>query len=82
MSLPDGPFPLIVGAFARFAEKHPLIQLDIATSNEPADLARREADIAIRVIESTGSLPKDIVGIKLGPVSFGYYVHTDLLTAS
>ena len=82
VSLPDGPFPLIVGAFARFAEKHPLIQLDIATSNEPADLARREADIAIRVIESTGRLPKDIVGIKLGPVSFGYYVHTDLLTAS
>lgn len=82
VSLPDGPFPLIVGAFARFAQKHPLIQLDIATSNEPADLARREADIAIRVIESTGRLPKDIVGIKLGPVSFGYYVHTDLLTAS
>jgi DNA-binding transcriptional LysR family regulator len=82
VSLPDGPFPLIVGAFARFAQKHPLIQLDIATSNEPADLARREADIAIRVIESTGRLPKDIVGIKLGPVSFGYYVHTDLLTES
>jgi DNA-binding transcriptional LysR family regulator len=44
------------------------------------DLARREADIAVRGIPKHKRPPKDIVGIKLGRISLGYYVHNELLS--
>ena len=49
-------------------------------SDHPVDLARREADIAVRGIPKHKRPPKDIVGIKLGRISMGYYVHRDLLS--
>ena len=79
VSLPEGPVQFIAASFAEFAHQYPFIQLDLSASNDPVDLARREADIALRIMPSDARLPKDIVGIRLGPVSFGYYIHQDLL---
>ena len=80
LSLPAVPVTHITEAVAEFAIKYPRIELDITVSDHPVDLARREADIAVRGIPKHKRPPKDIVGIKLGRISLGYYVHKELLS--
>ncbi|MCH1609918.1 MAG: LysR family transcriptional regulator [Luminiphilus sp.] len=80
LSLPAVPVTYISEAVAEFAIQYPRIELDITVSDHPVDLARREADIAVRGIPKHKRPPKDIVGIKLGRISMGYYVHRDLLS--
>ena len=80
LSLPAAPLTHVAEAVAGFAIKYPSIELDITVSDDPVDLARREADIAVRGIPKHKRPPKDIVGIKLGRISLGYYVHRDLLS--
>lgn len=80
LSLPAVPLTHVAEAVAGFAIKYPSIELDITVSDDPVDLARREADIAVRGIPKHKRPPKDIVGIKLGRISLGYYVHRDLLS--
>jgi DNA-binding transcriptional LysR family regulator len=82
LSLPAVPVTHIAEAVAEFAVKYPRIELDITVSDHPVDLARREADIAVRGIPKHKRPPKDIVGIKLGRISMGYYVHRELLSAA
>ena len=82
LSLPAVPVTHIAEAVAEFAIKYPRIELDITVSDNPVDLARREADIAVRGIPKHKRPPKDIVGIKLGRISLGYYVHRELLSAA
>ena len=79
LSLPAVPVTHISESVAEFAQKYPRIELDISVSDEPADLARREADIAVRGLPKDKRPPKDIVGIKIGRISLGYYVHKELL---
>ena len=43
------------------------------------DLSRREADFAIRGLKIDQRPPKDIVGVKLGLLTVGLYVHKKLL---
>ena len=80
LSLPAVPVTHISESVAEFALKYPRIELDISVSDEPADLARREADIAVRGLPKDKRPPKDIVGIKIGRISLGYYVHKELLS--
>ena len=80
LSLPAVPVTHISEAVSEFAIQYPRIELDITVSDHPVDLARREADIAVRGIPKHKRPPKDIVGIKLGRISMGYYVHRDLLS--
>lgn len=80
LSLPAVPVTHISESVAEFALKYPRIELDIAISDEPVDLARREADIAVRGLPKDKRPPKDIVGIKIGRISLGYYVHKELLS--
>ncbi len=82
LSLPAVPVTHVAEAVAEFAIKYPRIELDITVSDLPVDLARREADIAVRGIPKHKRPPKDIVGIKLGRISMGYYVHRELLSAA
>jgi DNA-binding transcriptional LysR family regulator len=65
---------------AEFAMDYPRIELDISVSDDQVDLARREADIAIRGLPKDKRPPRDIVGIKIGRISLGYYVHKALLS--
>jgi DNA-binding transcriptional LysR family regulator len=80
LSLPAVPVTHISESVAEFAQNYPRIELDISVSDEPVDLARREADIAIRGLPKDKRPPKDIVGIKIGRISLGYYVHRELLS--
>ena len=80
LSLPAVPLTHIAEAVSEFARQSPRIELDITVSDHPVDLARREADIAVRGIPKHKRPPKDIVGIKLGKISLGYYVHRELLS--
>jgi DNA-binding transcriptional LysR family regulator len=80
LSLPAVPVTHIAEAVAAFAIQYPRIELDISESDHPVDLARREADIAVRAIPKNKRPPRDIVGIKLGRLSMGYYVHKELLS--
>ena len=80
LSLPAVPVTHISEGVAEFAQKYPRIELDISVSDEPVDLARREADIAVRGLPKDKRPPKDIVGIKIGRISLGYYVHKELLS--
>lgn len=80
LSLPAVPVTHIAEAVSEFAIEYPRIELDISVSDLPVDLARREADIAVRGIPKHKRPPKDIVGIKLGRISLGYYVHQELLS--
>jgi DNA-binding transcriptional LysR family regulator len=80
LSLPAVPVTHISESVAEFAQNYPRIELDISVSDEPADLARREADIAVRGLPKDKRPPKDIVGIKIGRISIGYYVHKELLS--
>jgi len=80
LSLPAVPVTHVAESIAEFAVRYPRIELDITVSDYPVDLARREADIAVRGIPKHKRPPKDIVGIKLGRISMGYYVHRELLS--
>ena len=79
LSLPAAPVTYLAESVAEFGLRYPKIELDITVSDRNVDLARREADIAVRGIPKHKRPPKDIVGIKLGRISLGYYVHRELL---
>jgi len=54
----------------RWHERHPKIEIELLVGTSSLDLMRREADIAFR-IGDPGS--EDLVGRKIGHVSFGLY---------
>ena len=70
---------LLFQSLNEFSDAYPRIQLDIRSSNDKVDLARREADFAIRGLKVNQRPPKDIVGVKLGLLAIGIYVHKKLL---
>lgn len=56
--------------------EHPGLAVELALSNDSADLMRREADLAIRMIRpSQGSL----IARRLGPVLLGLFAHRSYL---
>jgi len=56
--------------FARFHDAYPNVEVEIVTSHRPYNLARREADIAIRPYRPE---QLDLVTRQLGTLSFGLY---------
>lgn len=57
-------------------QDHPGIAIELNLSNEPADLLRRDADIAVRMVR-----PKQgaLVAQKIGDVKIGLFAHRDYL---
>jgi DNA-binding transcriptional LysR family regulator len=62
---------------AAFHADHPGIAIELALSNRTADLARRDADIAVRMVRPTQS---GLVGRRIGSSRIGLYAHRDYLT--
>lgn len=65
---------LLAPAIAAFARKYPRTQLKIETSNDLADLASREADVAIRLLPVGMAPPDDLIahhGIPLFGAVYG-----------
>ncbi|WP_256562622.1 MULTISPECIES: LysR family transcriptional regulator [unclassified Pseudomonas] len=58
---------LLLPALAHFMPTYPALTLELSTSNDFANLSRRDADIALRL---TRSPPEHLVGRRLGVVSY------------
>ena len=72
---------LLMPDFAQFARLHPDIEMEMLSSGELANLTKREADLAIRVVYDRKTLPLNLHGLK-GPELFGgIYMSRDLLAA-
>ncbi len=63
---------------ASFRQAYPDIQLDILVVNQPLNLSRRDADIAVR---STYAPPETLVGRRIGSSVWGRYVSRALYEA-
>ncbi len=58
---------LVLPCLAPLAAKHPLLQLELRSSNELASLTKRDADIALR---ATHKAPEHLIGRQLGTIRF------------
>lgn len=65
-------------ALASFREAHPRIDVELVLSNRTADLLRREADIAVRMVKPTQAT---LVTRKLGTVRVALHGHPRYLQA-
>ncbi len=54
----------------------PAVQIELVASNEVSNLLRREADIAIRMVQPDQS---SLIAKRIGKVSLGVYAHRDYL---
>ncbi|MET0308798.1 MAG: LysR family transcriptional regulator [Sphingomonas sp.] len=66
----DSLLPAVAEAVRPFQEAHPEVRLHLTISNAMADMARHDADIAIR---PTSSPPEALVGRRVSPVAFAVY---------
>ncbi|MCD7041009.1 MULTISPECIES: LysR family transcriptional regulator [Pseudomonas fluorescens group] len=58
---------LLLPALAQFMPQYPALTLELSTSNDFANLSRRDADIALRL---TRTPPEHLVGRRLGGVAY------------
>lgn len=65
-----GLAPMLMPTLTSFLVDHPSIQLDLDLADPQRDLARREADVAIR---PTTVVPEDALAKEIGPLSFAPY---------
>jgi len=61
-----------------FRERHPGIVIELSLSNQPADILRRDADIAIRMVQPT---QEALVARHVGKVELGLFAHQRYLDA-
>ena len=76
---PAGRLGFLVTRIASFAEQYPGIDLELTSSVDAADLSRREADIALRVMPAGVQPPEYLIGRKLAAITASTYVHRELL---
>jgi molybdate transport repressor ModE-like protein len=72
---------LLMPDFAEFARLHPDIEMEILSSGELANLANRQADVAIRVVYDRKTLPLNLHGQKGPDVFGGVYMSRQRLAA-
>ena len=60
---------LLIEAFTPFCDAHPDIELHLVNDSRSFDLAKREADIAVRVLGLGDQPPEYLIGRKLAPVT-------------
>ncbi len=63
-------YQLVAPAIAALRETHPELQVDLMTGTRSLDIARREADLAVRFARPQAS---DLICRKLGEVGFALY---------
>ncbi len=61
---------LLTPLFAAFIERHPGFRLDILIGNQPLNLAKRDADVAIR---ATDNPPENLVGRRVARITWALY---------
>jgi DNA-binding transcriptional LysR family regulator len=75
VALSDVAALTLMPTFRTFGERNPAIELELVVSNGLSDLARREADVALRV----GTPQESLVGRRLSRVASAVYGSVDLL---
>ncbi len=70
---------LIMKDLVTFTRQYPDIDLQVMMSYDVFDLARREADVAIRVLGEGRQPPEDLVGRRLVTIASCYYASPDYL---
>jgi DNA-binding transcriptional LysR family regulator len=73
---------ILMPALTALCTTHPGIELSLTIDSRPFDLAKREADIAVRALASGATPPDNLVGQKVAPVVLANYVaraHEDRL---
>ncbi len=65
---------LLMPMLSGLRDAYPLIRLDVVTGNEPLNLSRRDADIALR---ATDSPPETLVGRRIAEIAWALYGSTD-----
>jgi molybdate transport repressor ModE-like protein len=73
---------LLMPDFATFSATHPEIELELIASQEPVNLVKREADVALRVVYETSSPPPHLNGSRLQDVYGAVYASHTLLEES
>ena len=68
---------LLPPLLTRMKQKLPGIQIELVSSNEVSNLLRREADIAVRMVQPDQT---SLVVKRIGKVTIGAYAHRDYLT--
>ena len=80
LTLPDIlAYFFLMPELVTLAERYPDIELKMLISYDIFDLARREADIALRVYVDKRQPPDDLIGRKLETVSSCYYASEEYL---
>jgi DNA-binding transcriptional LysR family regulator len=67
---------VLPGILASFRAAHPGIVLELALTNRNEDLARRDADVAVRMVRPTQSA---LIARRIGRSPIGLYAHRDYL---
>lgn len=76
VTLPDPFVPFFVPILKAFRKKYPAIELTVTVFTGYADLAQREADLAIRTASEP---PPDLVGRRVATAGIGIYGHQSYL---
>lgn len=71
---------LLMRALGVFCAEHPDVELRFSVDGRPFDLARREADVAVRALASGVSPPEHLLGTKVAPVILASYAAVDHAT--
>jgi DNA-binding transcriptional LysR family regulator len=74
VSVPDGLVPEVTKALLAFRLEHPNIDIELWGENRLVDLAKREADIGLRLSRSTSNL---VVEKQVATLHFGLYASAD-----
>lgn len=69
---------LLMPLLARFRKACPSIRLELVVGNMPANLSRRDADVAVRATEAP---PETLVGRRAGAIAWAAYGHQMLVEA-
>jgi len=63
---------LVAPALKLLHDRHPQLKFDLHAGNQPVNLIRRDADIAVR---ATRKPPEHLVGRRLGPIRVALFAH-------
>lgn len=72
---------LLMPDLSEFSRRHPEVELEILSRDDPVNLTNREADVAIRVVYDRNTLPPNLHGLKGPEVASSVYISQDLLAA-
>lgn len=80
ISVPDGMAHTLAGPLLAFYREHPGVEVELIGENRMADVAGREADIAIRLVRSTSHVlvEKHLASFRFGLYASGDYVQRHL----